>query len=358
MVPQLPVELHRRIYAMACTDDGTTACALSLVSHAVREVVEEFRWFSLAVAGERQVQTLLETLQDVPKDRLKVAHLFVSDLRRPLSYRRREKRMLSLLEREELSEEDETFLRTTMGSLDFSIGSKIVIHLGSIECIEPPSRTASQYIMWLLRLLAPDLITLSLVVFSDQDDAFESTPLRINPSRLTSFPPLVFCALTPAPSSGRRMSHFRSGTASSSKPSRTHPSPNFKTIKRLLVAMGLRPPTSMEEEAIRNNEMDLFPHGVERFCLVEPGPTNFTSRRNKGSSRGRVRSPGFVPRSYLNMVMELEDVADELPNFALLPKHSGHNKQIEAEKSRQQWMERIEGGQGCWVTPAEFIAGL
>ncbi|EKM51052.1 uncharacterized protein PHACADRAFT_263010 [Phanerochaete carnosa HHB-10118-sp] len=74
----LPLELHAQIFECACTDDGTTAHSLSLVSHYVREVSEPYRYQSLAVAGLDSLVKLVHKLEELPTHRRRVHRLFLS----------------------------------------------------------------------------------------------------------------------------------------------------------------------------------------------------------------------------------------------------------------------------------------
>lgn len=72
-----PVELWTRICTYACTDDGRTGCALSLVSHFIHDVAQPHRYNSVALtrrASCRAFATLIESLPASPA----VRHLLIS----------------------------------------------------------------------------------------------------------------------------------------------------------------------------------------------------------------------------------------------------------------------------------------
>lgn len=73
-----PPEIHVRIFSYACTDDGTTGCALSLVSHYFREVSYPCQWQCISLAGFKRVVRLARETQ-VIRRRKPVYHLFLSD---------------------------------------------------------------------------------------------------------------------------------------------------------------------------------------------------------------------------------------------------------------------------------------
>ena len=77
-----PVEILYLIFSYACTDDGHTGRALSLVSRNIRVLSRPYQFQSIAVYGDRQIAAfadLLETLE--PASRC-VRHLFLTDIRR------------------------------------------------------------------------------------------------------------------------------------------------------------------------------------------------------------------------------------------------------------------------------------
>lgn len=75
----LPLELHAQIFEYACTDDGSTARALALVSRYVRAAAAPYRYQSLSVAGPTALAGLVHTLEGLPAHRRRVRRLFLSD---------------------------------------------------------------------------------------------------------------------------------------------------------------------------------------------------------------------------------------------------------------------------------------
>lgn len=75
----LPIELHSQIFELACTDDGTTARSLSMVSRYVREVSQPFALQSVAVSGLSSLAGLVEKLETLPSRKRRVRKLFISD---------------------------------------------------------------------------------------------------------------------------------------------------------------------------------------------------------------------------------------------------------------------------------------
>lgn len=75
----LPFELHSQIFELACTDDGSTARALSRVSRYVRQVSQPFILQSVAVSGLASLTELADKIESLPQHRRRVRHLFLSD---------------------------------------------------------------------------------------------------------------------------------------------------------------------------------------------------------------------------------------------------------------------------------------
>ncbi|KAI0773125.1 hypothetical protein BD413DRAFT_433106, partial [Trametes elegans] len=75
----LPFELHAQIFEFACTDDGSTAHALSLVSRYVRDVSAPYRFQSLVIMGSKQMEKLASRFDVTPPHLRRVRHVFLSD---------------------------------------------------------------------------------------------------------------------------------------------------------------------------------------------------------------------------------------------------------------------------------------
>lgn len=73
-----PPEIHARIFHYACMDDGTTGCALTLVSRYIREVSYPYQWQCISLAGFKRVVQLAKSIQSM-SGRRPIYHLFISD---------------------------------------------------------------------------------------------------------------------------------------------------------------------------------------------------------------------------------------------------------------------------------------
>ncbi|KAI0824425.1 hypothetical protein BC628DRAFT_1411028 [Trametes gibbosa] len=75
----LPLELHAQIFAFACTDDGSSARSLALVSRYVHEVAAPYRYQSIAISGMEQMTELVTRLDTISPHSRRIRHLFLSD---------------------------------------------------------------------------------------------------------------------------------------------------------------------------------------------------------------------------------------------------------------------------------------
>ncbi|KAG5653398.1 hypothetical protein H0H81_000685 [Sphagnurus paluster] len=75
---KLPAELWMEIFRTACTDDGSTGRALSLVSRYFYELSSEFKLHSIAIVGPQQLQNFADYLEKLPSYARHVRHLFIS----------------------------------------------------------------------------------------------------------------------------------------------------------------------------------------------------------------------------------------------------------------------------------------
>ena len=80
-----PPEIFERIFAFACTDDGTTGRSLSMVSRSVHNTSISFKYYSVAITGPRQAVGFAELMENFPDCSHHVSHLFVSNRQSPLT---------------------------------------------------------------------------------------------------------------------------------------------------------------------------------------------------------------------------------------------------------------------------------
>ena len=86
VAPHMPPEILAHIFSFACTDDGSTYRALSLVSHTCRALVTPYRFQSLVLSSPEQIQRVAIELKKWKSTGSSghmsaVRYLFVSDSR-------------------------------------------------------------------------------------------------------------------------------------------------------------------------------------------------------------------------------------------------------------------------------------
>jgi len=92
-----------------------------------------------------------------------------------------------------------------------------------------------------------------------------------------------------------------------------------------------------------------LPEDISRVYLLKPGLTP-DDRWSESSSY--PRAAWVKPHGYDDMISLYSRCATTLPNFALLPEHPGYVAvHGEVEEAREQWVDRIDGGAGCWFAP-------
>lgn len=74
-----PPEIHSEIFALACTDDGRTARTLSEVNTYIRAVAAPFYFSTLSVSGPEQARALLQLLDTPTHTTRPIHHLFLCD---------------------------------------------------------------------------------------------------------------------------------------------------------------------------------------------------------------------------------------------------------------------------------------
>ncbi|KAF8075015.1 hypothetical protein FPV67DRAFT_610758 [Lyophyllum atratum] len=78
MTAILPPKIYLEIIKAACSDDGATGRALSLVSRCFWDLSRKYKLRSVAPVGARQLQDFANHLVNLPPDARHVRYLFVS----------------------------------------------------------------------------------------------------------------------------------------------------------------------------------------------------------------------------------------------------------------------------------------
>ncbi|KAJ7477210.1 hypothetical protein B0H11DRAFT_1295737 [Mycena galericulata] len=82
----IPPEMWAEVFAFACTDDGHTGRALSMVSRAVQVISKPLKYQSIGVVGLHQLLKLVKMLTDLTPGGRKVKYLFVAGMDESRSY--------------------------------------------------------------------------------------------------------------------------------------------------------------------------------------------------------------------------------------------------------------------------------
>lgn len=73
------MEILSHIFLLACTDGGSTGCALSMVSKYIRETSKPHKYHSVALHGQRQTKAFASVLAHTQSHHRRVVHLFLSN---------------------------------------------------------------------------------------------------------------------------------------------------------------------------------------------------------------------------------------------------------------------------------------
>jgi hypothetical protein len=82
---KLPLEIWQKIASLACTDDGTTGCSLSLVSKYINAASSPYRYQTVVLRGRKQIRAFLNAIKSSAgahgsRPPPAVAHLFLADV--------------------------------------------------------------------------------------------------------------------------------------------------------------------------------------------------------------------------------------------------------------------------------------
>lgn len=79
----LPIEIRREICALSCTDGGLTGRSLSLVSHMFHDISVEYKLQSIALFGSTQLDAFLQVLHAHPPHLRRVRNLLITGNGKP-----------------------------------------------------------------------------------------------------------------------------------------------------------------------------------------------------------------------------------------------------------------------------------
>ncbi|KAF7793237.1 hypothetical protein EIP86_004347 [Pleurotus ostreatoroseus] len=312
---ELPVEIWLKICRLACTDDGATARTLSAVSRQIRAATAEHHYRVVAVYGTRQALKLFRVQQRLPRAR-RIRHLYVYDPRNYASG-------LAVAAMPRTADE----VAAMHGVLEHACAT--VETLTVVSCTTRHTFAADH--LQLDDLHFPHLAELTL-------RGCYSLPLRLkfapNLVRLH-----IACDVLHSPFARLlpkfypRLTHLRI--------SRLEWSPHFNDVLETLCStMGLRDRNGHMKDATDAAIHTDTPTGSSaRFILIEPGPGHWIG------PEGRTILASTTERALLYRTLN-----DKTDRITVLPQCPGHSKTSEAAHARADWLDRINGGLGCWVS--------
>ncbi|KAH9926621.1 uncharacterized protein BXZ73DRAFT_49274 [Epithele typhae] len=340
---QTPVEILDTIFTLACTDGGFTGCSLSLASRQIGEIARSSRFYSVSL-----------DIFNAPDRVQAFTTCFLAERARPVQWTPPRVRHLHLVS-----------------------GEPFAKIQGNPKLDGDTRRTAlGEQALALLDLIAPDLLTLTLVGTVFPPPALVSSTLN--------FPHLQELAIIGGKTRfAPWISTCTGAPASTSVP--TSAAPAFPQLTHLRVttdldAQNLRTWAARAPKLahVRFECIDLNTHswvGAHRAAQGSDDPepklpalrTLIMQRCPGAVPPERTRRPG-VPGSGWSMEQMFAVYDEELQKIALGPcrvgipalsrNEDGSHKHPRGEVFRR-WLDRLEGGPGCWGVKAEwFVDGL
>ena len=317
MPADLPVEIWLKICRLACVDDGKTGRALSAVSRYVRAATREYHYRTVAIHGLRQANRFLGALKAVPHPTvpIQVRHLYIADARN---------HMMQGMSNPARRAEEAMVLRELLVLASPTVETVSIVSLTS-------NRTSSPDHIVLDDLHLPKLTELTLrgCYSIPLQASFAPRLSRLHISSDVLFSP--FARLIPK--FYPKLTHIRI--------SRLEYVRHLEdTLQTLCITMGLplrRDNQRGEDDP--NTRSPTPPAAVRatRFIFVEPGPGHWI---------GIGGEPVLAVSSEREMLWRL---LQQLDTLVILPQHPGYGRDNEVIRAKAQWLDRLNGGVGCWL---------
>ena len=309
MDDKCPTEIWLKIFALACVGTGKTGCSLSAVSHRIRDMSAEYRYQSVAASSMDRIHVLRRRLATLPEPLRRIRHMY-------------------------LDCSGTTFLGSGLGQ--------------GLRVNESTSAALIADIHAILALVAPTLCTLSLAIFlptrlTDAVFARQHFPRLTEltargttaiPYEDPNFAPklerLHTCAILIPPTGPRNLAHCVASTFPRLTHLRLSDMARYDLHQMLLISNLLRA-FGMD---IPFSNAPRMPSGV-RYLYVQLGPAD-------AASTARQVGPGAdVLRAYHGSYRA----------FVPLPRSSRRNIFQVADTTKAEWLDRMDGGAGCWAVP-------
>jgi hypothetical protein len=322
---KMPPEICTKIFSYACLDTGYTGRSLSLVSKYIHDTSQSVKLQSIALHGQSQTLAFAEMLkQMLPYPHLRrIRYLFIA-IDAPYSY----------------PNPDET---------PDSVGRRAHAAINA-------SRKMGVAIVEILRGVGESLELLEMVLASQVASYLDIPQSPIPLPRLKEltthgiFPfgqPGETIGLNLEPCQLRRLHIARSvhvhsddlyGCIAKSAPSLTHL--RFSDLHAryyfagdLEAALGSREPVL--DQSRNPSRIGRLPTSIERV-LVQPLPP---------PSQGRC---GPLPIKYMSFLRELRLLNRKNERLVLLKAQEGRLQSQVSEADANDWLDRVDGGEGCW----------
>nr|GAT46063.1 predicted protein [Mycena chlorophos] len=297
----LPPEIWTQILCLACTDDGASGRALSLVSKDWRNISAPFKLQSVALVGARPILRFLALLDSMPESLRTVNSLFIGcDRPRPQPGAEPKLAPLDLIEERTRGLEFTDRLFPELGiKYTTSTNRKQLVNI-TVEALE-------EAIQRILRRIAGSINTLYLHVFFQRPTALLYGTVKLPRLRVLvlhgtfgvsspngeSLPNLRHLRIAGAPTPGQTIkASVLLGGIASSAPRLTRfyvaqAALNFSTARRDLER-------AMERTSLRGLERLYVEIGPSRGRTPPPGAANSSERTERGALLSFAEDDGRV----------------------------------------------------------------
>ncbi|KAF7978439.1 hypothetical protein HWV62_622 [Athelia sp. TMB] len=308
MIDTLPVELTSHILQFACTDDGSTARALSRVSAYMNEVVKPWMYQSIAVAGHAQIATLERILSRTPAHARRTRAICIADTSRTADAAKllvpHLTRLLALL--------------------------SPAVEVLALECAHP--RTSSVLVSFLFGLHHPRLRALAVRGYYP-------------------FPhlPRAMPRLTHLHLSGNRNPHglLMAGGLEAAFPSLTH--------LRVSGLQGARTFARELAEAVEGAEgsgdgglwASKLPPSVQHIIIQPNAPLVVPAQ-----DPSKPSAHDYMLETLHTLAATHAEGKEDAIHCVLLPSPTEIASTERDDRWRADWRDSLDGGEGCWSVPA------
>ena len=301
----VPPEIWQKIFSDACLDSGFTGRSLSLVSKYIYEMSKPTRFQSLAIRNYEQVMAFADILERTPSHLRRVIHLFIST------------------QDPEPKKSSSQYIPAT--SIGFP-GLYSRIQEENEQSMEEMKKISSA-IRRILLCIAPSIQILAMFTYG-----WNSVLLPLSCPNLTEF--------------------IISGSYDESMSPTNEPLIMFGSLRYLhtggclgfdtghlqYISDAAPSLTHLRFTAIDMEDLDAFAPTVTNILIQAPSPPR------------RIRC-GTHYRRFLDRIQHLHNQILEQKDdrFKLLQAPVPSQGQGKGEAVFRQWLERINGGQGCWI---------